>query len=76
MDKFILDFYCSKLLLGIEVDGSIHRQKEKYDDQRTQIINYYDIKVIRFRNDEIFDDLPAATKRLMEEIRKREKEIQ
>ena len=75
IDKFILDFYCSKLLLGVEVDGAIHRYKEKYDDQRTQIINYYDIKVIRFRNEEIFDDLAAVAKKMMEEIQKREKEI-
>ena len=75
IDKFILDFYCSKLLLGVEVDGAIHRQKEKYDDQRTQIINYYDIKVIRFRNEEIFDELPAVAKKMQEEIQKRETEI-
>jgi very-short-patch-repair endonuclease len=75
IDKFIVDFYCSKLLLGVEVDGPIHKQREQYDERRTQIINYYDIKMIRFRNEEIFDDLPAVARVLSKEIRLRENEI-
>lgn len=33
--NFILDFYCSKLLLAIEVDGDSHAEREGYDQKRT-----------------------------------------
>jgi very-short-patch-repair endonuclease len=32
--KFILDFYCSKLLLAIEIDGDSHDNKKYLDKQR------------------------------------------
>jgi len=75
IDKFILDFYCSKLLLGIEADGASHINKKEYDEQRTQIINYYNIKIIRFKNYQILNNLPAVSRKLLEEIKIREEEI-
>ena len=72
IDRFILDFYCSKLLLGIEVDGSSHAKKGEYDKQRTQIIKYYGIKIIRFLNEQVLNDLSAVSKKLLEEIKIRE----
>jgi len=38
---FILDFYCSKLLLAIEIDGVTHNSPEEilYDKQRTHYLN-------------------------------------
>ena len=36
MGSFILDFYCSKLLLCIEIDGSSHNDRESYDIQRDE----------------------------------------
>ena len=36
---FILDFYCAKLSLAIEVDGEIHKIKQEYDHQRTLYLN-------------------------------------
>jgi len=75
IDKFILDFYCSKLLLGIEVDGASHINKKEYDERRTQIINYYNIKIIRLKNHQILINLPAVSRKLLEEIKIREEEI-
>lgn len=50
--NFILDFYCSQAGLAIELDGSQHYsdQGELFDNFRTQIINTYGIKVLRFSN--------------------------
>ena len=31
INNFILDFYCSKLLLAIEIDGSSHDNRKVYD---------------------------------------------
>ena len=52
---YIADFYCSKARLVIEIDGS-HHYKAEYadkDDERTEIINTYNLKVLRFSNIEI-----------------------
>ena len=53
--KYIVDFYCAKLKLAIELDGSQHFEDEalEYDKARTEYINSLGIKVIRFTNHEI-----------------------
>jgi very-short-patch-repair endonuclease len=53
---FILDLYCAQLMLGIEVDGSSHREKTEYDRQRDMILEYHGIRVLRFTNQEIEKD--------------------
>ena len=55
IDNFIADFYCHKAKLVIEIDGSQHyeRKKKAYDDFRTEVLNGYDLNVIRFTNDQI-----------------------
>ena len=53
--KYIIDFYCAKLNLAIEVDGSQHYRAEnrEYDAIRTDYLNNYGIKVIRVTNKDI-----------------------
>ena len=55
IDNFIADFYCHRAKLVIEIDGSQHytEQGVKKDEFRTEILEGYDLKVIRFTNDEI-----------------------
>ena len=36
--NFILDFYCSELLLGIEADGDIHELQQEQDQLRTEYL--------------------------------------
>ena len=52
---FIVDFYCPKLKLVIEVDGASHFTPEgmEYDKARTDILKGYGLTVIRFTNDEV-----------------------
>jgi very-short-patch-repair endonuclease len=66
LDIFVLDFYCHKLLLGIEVDGSIHNITEvkEYDEGRTVELMHYGIKVIRFTNKEVFDNIDEVIKEI------------
>ena len=48
IDNFIIDFYCSKLLLAIEIDGGIHNKLKNKDKERSDVIFYkYGIKVIK-----------------------------
>jgi len=67
--KFIVDFYCAKLMLAIEIDGDTHDGKENYDLQRMKILNQYGVKIIRYTDDEVlnsiegvYDDLVAKVK--------------
>ena len=55
IDNFIADFYCHKAKLVIEIDGSQHFTAEgkQKDEFRTDILNGYDLKVIRFSNHQI-----------------------
>jgi len=57
IDNFIVDFYCAKLKLVIEIDGNIHftEQGIKYDENRTQILESYGLQVVRFTNDEVMN---------------------
>ena len=59
---YILDFYCAKAKLAIEIDGAEHyTESGKISDQaRTELLNKYGITVIRFSNSQIdhhFDDV-------------------
>ena len=38
IDNYIVDFYCSKLGLVIEIDGISHNDKQQYDDKREKIL--------------------------------------
>jgi len=59
VDIFVLDFYCHELKLAIEVDGEIHLSTEArgYDDGRTYELEKYGIKILRFTNEQIFENL-------------------
>jgi very-short-patch-repair endonuclease len=50
---YILDFYCPKLRLGIEVDGDMHDEQKKYDYGRDNNLARRDIQIFRFSNDDV-----------------------
>ncbi len=68
IDSFIADFYCSKLLLIIEVDGKIHETKKEYDESRTYCLEDLGLKVIRYTNEEVLHNLIAVKKDLDSQI--------
>ena len=53
---YIVDFYCVKEKLAIELDGLKHftTKGRKYDQRRDKYLNSLGVKVIRFENIEIF----------------------
>ena|SRR3989344_6909863 len=56
---YIADFYCPEARLVIELDGETHFSKvqEIYDIERTKYLNGNNIKVLRFWNDEIINNI-------------------
>ncbi len=66
IDIFIADFYCHSLKLVFEIDGGIHKSKDRaeYDIGRTGELNYLGIQVARFTNEEIEKDIEQVRKRI------------
>ena len=59
IDKFIVDFYCHELNLVIELDGDVHDLEEvkERDEGREEMLKEYGLKVLRFKNDDVFERL-------------------
>jgi very-short-patch-repair endonuclease len=51
--SFIVDFLCEEANLIIELDGGQHLEQEDYDTARTQFLEEYGFRVIRFWNNEV-----------------------
>jgi len=65
---FVVDFYCPKHKLAVELDGEVHFTEEAaaYDAKRTAYLNSVGVQVVRFENFEVFQ-YPMRT---LDEIRK------
>ena len=65
---YIADFICIKKMLVIEVDGGYHSEpRQQLDDQmRTEYMESKGYSVIRFKNEEISNDLKAVIMRIKE----------
>ena len=75
IDNFIVDFYCHQSKLIIEVDGSQHYTEEGlgYDEERTNILNTYNIEVIRFSNYEVDNNFEEVCKMIDDTIKSKMK---
>ena len=65
---YILDFYCPKLRLAIEVDGGQHNEdlQKEYDKERTAYLSGNNIKEIRFWNNEVIENLEGVYQKILE----------
>ena len=63
---FIVDFYCHKAALVVEVDGEIHDLQQEEDARREKALSEMGLKIVRFRNEEILNNLPIVVKRIKE----------
>ena len=65
---FIADFYCHEKNLIIELDGTIHNFKIKQDKERTEILNSLGLRIIRFSNNEVENNLNNVIKKISKEV--------
>jgi len=65
---YILDFYCPKLRLAIEIDGSQHSEKnhQNYDNERTHYLKMNNIVECRFWNNEVTGNKEGVYEKLLE----------
>ena len=60
IDRFIVDFYCDECRLIVEVDGDIHLAQIERDAERTAWLESNGYHLIRFRNEEIEQDIHSV----------------
>ena len=54
--NFIVDFYCAKFKLAIEVDGEIHKFQKVRDDERDNILKEkFGLRIIRYKNEGVLN---------------------
>lgn len=71
--NYIVDFFCSKLYLVIEIDGESHLGQEKADMKKQHYLEGIGLTVLRFDNDQIKYDMDGVLIRIDEWIEQRER---
>jgi len=69
INNFIADFYCHAVRLVVEVDGEIHNSRVENDEGRTAEMERFGIKVIRFRNDEVENNIEDVIQKIEEIVK-------
>ena len=73
--NYIIDFYCDKLKLWIEIDDKSHDFKWKDDEERTKYLNNLWIKIIRYTNEQVHFNLDWLVIDLNDKIERRATEL-
>lgn len=60
INKYILDFYCHKFRIAIELDGEIHEQDDQRarDRGRGDELKSLGIHIVRFKNQKVIQEMP------------------
>jgi len=62
--EYVVDFYCRKHKLAIEIDGKIHEHQEDYDSNRQAEIESAGVTMIRISNTEVKKDITILLKKI------------
>lgn len=71
IDGFIVDFYCHAASVVVEVDGEIHNQQREYDSARDKVLAARGLRVLRFKNAEVQNNLVGVLKIILETCRQK-----
>ncbi len=71
IDQFIVDFYCKKLMLAIEIDGSSHDSPEaqQRDAERQRRLESLGVRFLRFREEEVCGEVEGVLRVIEEWIK-------
>ena len=68
IDGFIVDFYCHRAGLIIEIDGPIHKKQVIEDNERTRVFEDRGLKILRFTNKQIMNELNKVLNVILEKL--------
>ncbi|MGH9440710.1 MAG: endonuclease domain-containing protein [Thermoanaerobaculia bacterium] len=66
---YVLDFYCWKRKLGIEVDGLIHESRLDQDAARDRYLLSRGVEILRFSNDDVLQSMDSVLNRIRGALR-------
>ena len=68
----VVDFFCYQAMLVVEIDGKMHdtSYQEERDIERTKILKMLGLRELRFRNEEVINDLENVIRRIEAELSK------
>jgi len=72
IDQYVVDFFCPRLMLAIEIDGTSHEGKQEQDSRRQKEIERYGISFLRFSDNEVKQNLHGVLQSVREWIVSRE----
>ncbi|MEN0054001.1 MAG: endonuclease domain-containing protein [Mucilaginibacter sp.] len=65
---YIPDFYCHEAKLIVEADGPVHNFKMEYDKNRDEVLSALNLTILRFKNEEILDDIDLVLNKIKERL--------
>lgn len=68
LTPYIVDFICPYKKLIIELDGGQHALSHQYDEKRTACLEQQGYKVLRFWNNEVFNQIEGVLDRILAEL--------
>jgi very-short-patch-repair endonuclease len=75
---YIVDFFCFRINLVIEIDGKIHDSENQraYDSERTEVLKKWGIDIIRFTNYQVMNKFYFVQNEIVKEVQTRLQNIQ
>ena len=64
----MVDFYCSKLRLAIEIGGDSHITKRGRDENRDKFLKQIGIDTIRFSNEKIINEIDEVRNKILSQV--------
>jgi very-short-patch-repair endonuclease len=73
---YVIDFYSPEIKLGIELDGDSHfaEGKREYDQRRQVFVESFGIRIVRFLNVDVYDNLEGVLEAIVREVLERRAE--
>jgi very-short-patch-repair endonuclease len=71
VDNYVIDFYCTKLKLAVEIDGDVHDVPEQkiYDEKRQCYLENFGITFVRIKNEELLGNPNLAFERIEQAVK-------
>ena len=71
VDYYVIDFYCPKLKLAVEIDGDVHNlpDQKEYDAKRQKYLESFGITFIRITNEEFLGNPNMAFQKIKDVIK-------
>jgi very-short-patch-repair endonuclease len=67
IEPYIIDFYCPRVNLAIELDGESHEGRQAYDADRERFLRNLGLRIIRVTNDDVLNNLDGVAELILRE---------